>query len=233
MDGGADGSYLITGGLGGLGLSVGRWMVERGARHVVLVGRSGPTEQARAAMREMEGQGAQVLAVQADVSRRASVAGLLSELGQRLPALRGVVHAAGVAVDSTVEEETEERLLRALAPKVQGAWNLHSLLSARAGEESPPLDFFVLYSSAMSVLGPPGSVNYAAADAFLDALAHHRRAQGLAATSIGWGLFSDVGAAVGRRGFRRRASAGGCSRTWARRRERGPPSGWRAAACPA
>ncbi|AGP36043.1 type I polyketide synthase [Sorangium cellulosum] len=191
-----DGSYLITGGLGGLGLSVGRWMVERGARHVVLVGRSGPTEQARAAMREMEGQGAQVLAVQADVSRRASVAGLLSELGQRLPALRGVVHAAGVAVDSTVEEETEERLLRALAPKVQGAWNLHSLLSARAGEESPPLDFFVLYSSAMSVLGPPGSVNYAAADAFLDALAHHRRAQGLAATSIGWGLFSDVGAAA-------------------------------------
>ncbi|WP_437947156.1 SDR family NAD(P)-dependent oxidoreductase [Sorangium sp. So ce296] len=192
----ADGSYLITGGLGGLGLSVGRWMVERGARHVVLVGRSGPTEQARAAMREMAGQGAQVLAVQADVSQRASVAGLLSELGHRQPALRGVVHAAGVAVDSTVEEETEERLLRALAPKVQGAWNLHSLLSARAGKESPPLDFFVMYSSAMSVLGPPGSVNYAAADAFLDALAHHRRAQGLAATSIGWGLFSDVGAAA-------------------------------------
>ncbi|WP_437562309.1 SDR family NAD(P)-dependent oxidoreductase [Sorangium sp. So ce542] len=191
-----DGSYLITGGLGGLGLSVGRWMVERGARHLVLVGRSGPTEQAREAMREMEGQGAQVLAVQADVSQRASVAGLLSELGQRLPALRGVVHAAGVAVDSTVEEETEERLLRALAPKVQGAWNLHSLLSARTGEESPPLDFFVLYSSAMSVLGPPGSVNYAAADAFLDALAHHRRAQGLPAMSIGWGLFSDVGAAA-------------------------------------
>ncbi|WP_437320287.1 SDR family NAD(P)-dependent oxidoreductase [Sorangium sp. So ce385] len=214
-----DGSYLITGGLGGLGLSVGRWMVERGARHLVLVGRSGPTEQARAAMREMEGQGAQVLAVQADVSQGASVAGVLSAFGEGLPALRGVVHAAGVAVDSTVEEETEERLLRALGPKVQGAWNLHSLLSARTGEERPPLDFFVLYSSAMSVLGPPGIVNYAAADAFLDALAHHRRAQGLPATSIGWGLFSDVGAAASSGVAERLASRGMPGLTEAQGRE--------------
>ncbi|WP_437970634.1 type I polyketide synthase [Sorangium sp. So ce260] len=201
-----DGTYLITGGLGGLGLSVGRWMVDRGARHLVLVGRSGATERARAAMREMEGTGAQVLAVQADVAQRASVERLLSELGQRLPPLRGVVHAAGVAVDSTVEEETEERLFEALGPKMQGAWNLHSLLGTREAET--PLDFFVLYSSAMSVLGPPGSVNYAAADAFLDALAHHRRAQGLAATSINWGLFSDVGAAARSGAAERMASRG-------------------------
>ncbi|WP_437970633.1 SDR family NAD(P)-dependent oxidoreductase [Sorangium sp. So ce260] len=201
-----DGTYLITGGLGGLGLSVGRWMVDRGARHLVLVGRSGATERARAAMKEMEGTGAQVLAVQADVAQRASVERLLSELGQRLPPLRGVVHAAGVAVDSTVEEETEERLFEALGPKMQGAWNLHSLLGTREAET--PLDFFVLYSSAMSVLGPPGSVNYAAADAFLDALAHHRRAQGLAATSINWGLFSDVGAAARSGAAERMASRG-------------------------
>ncbi|MGK3959667.1 SDR family NAD(P)-dependent oxidoreductase [Sorangium sp. So ce118] len=182
-----DGSYLIVGGLGGLGLALAQRMVSRGARHLVLSGRSGPSEPARRAIEAMQAEGAQVVVVQADVSQRAEVAGLLATIERRAPRLRGVVHAAMVLADSTVLEQSPERFWKTMSPKMHGAWHLHELTADR------PLDFFVLYSSVASLLGAPGNGNYTAASAFLDALAHHRRSLGLPALSINWGLFSDAG----------------------------------------
>lgn len=188
-----DGSYLITGGLGGLGLSVAAWMVERGARHLVLLGRSGASEPAREAVRAMEAAGARVAVVAADVSRRDDLARVLAGVERDMPALRGVVHAAAVLDDRTSIELDAERLRRVMAPKMLGAWNLHALTADR------PLDFFVLYSSAGALLGSVGQANYVAANAFLDALAHHRRLSGKPALSIDWGPFSDVGLAAAHR----------------------------------
>nr|AQW44889.1 polyketide synthase [Corallococcus coralloides] len=186
----ADASYLITGGLGGLGLSVARWLVEQGARHLALVGRKAPSAQAGEAIRTLESAGARVLVVAADVSREEDVGRLLSELRAHLPPLRGVVHAAGLLEDHTLLELSDGHFRRVAAPKVHGAWNLHA---RTLGE---PLDFFVMYSSAAVPLGSPGQGNYAAANAFMDALAEQRRSLGLPAMSIQWGAFSEVGLAA-------------------------------------
>ncbi|QSQ15451.1 type I polyketide synthase [Myxococcus landrumensis] len=194
----ADASYLITGGLGGLGLSVARWLVEQGARHLALVGRTAPSARAEELIRVLEAAGARVQVSAADVSREEDVERVLSELRAHLPPLRGIVHAAGLLDDHTALELSDEHFRKVAAPKVQGAWNLHV---RTLGE---PLDFFVLYSSAAVLLGSPGQGNYAAANAFMDALAEQRRALGLPAMSIQWGAFSEVGlaAAVDVRGDR-------------------------------
>ncbi len=183
----ADASYLITGGLGGFGLVVARWMVERGARHLVLVGRSGAhTPEALAAVAELQEMGAWVVVCRADVSRAEDVESLFVEV-DRLPPLRGVVHAAMVLEDSLLVNLDRSLMRRVLAPKVSGAWNLHLQTRER------PLDFFVLFSSLSSVFGHAGQGNYAAANAFLDALAWHRRASGLPALTINWGALGEVG----------------------------------------
>ncbi|MGK4000892.1 type I polyketide synthase [Sorangium sp. So ce1024] len=188
----ADGAYLIAGGLGGLGLRLAEWLVAQGARHVALVGRSGATEAARAAIDAMQAKGARVLALRGDVSRPDDVARVLAEIDAQMPPLRGVVHAAMVLEDATALSLDAERFRRVTAPKVQGAWALHEATRDRA------LDLFVMYSSAASLLGPSGQGSYAAANAFLDALAHHRRALGLPALSIDWGMFSEVGGVADR-----------------------------------
>ncbi|XXX76158.1 SDR family NAD(P)-dependent oxidoreductase [Sorangium sp. So ce134] len=186
----ADRSYLITGGLGGLGLSLARWLVEQGARHLALVGRRGAGPEAQQAIREMEAAGAQVLVEPADVSRRDEVERLFGRLEQRLPPLRGIVHAAAVLDDHTLLEQSEESFRKVFGPKALGAWNLHA---RSAGHE---LDFFVMYSSAASLFGSPGQGNYTAANALLDALAHERQRRGLRSMSIQWGAFSEVGLAA-------------------------------------
>jgi acyl carrier protein len=107
-----------------------------------------------------------------------------------MPPLRGIIHAAGVLEDRTLQEMDEEQFTRAIHPKILGGWNLH------AATWGIPLDFFVMYSSAAALLGPPGQGNYAAANTFLDALAHARAAEGLPAMSIQWGAFSEVGLAA-------------------------------------
>jgi epothilone polyketide synthase D len=188
----ADVSYLVTGGLGGLGLAVAEWMVAQGARYLMLVGRRAPSEAAREAIARMEEAGASILVAGADASRKADVDALLVRIGADLPPLRGVVHAAGILQDRTVLELSVEAMREVAAPKVQGAWNLHEATIERGIE----LDFFVLYASAASILGSPGQGNYAAANAFLDALAHDRRARGLPGLSIDWGPFSQVGLAA-------------------------------------
>jgi NADP-dependent 3-hydroxy acid dehydrogenase YdfG/acyl carrier protein len=186
----ARGTYLVTGGLGGLGLAVARWMVGEGARHLVLLGRNGPSPEAESRLAEMREAGARVVVIRADVSEPAEVAAALSEIRGTLPRLRGVVHAAGRLDDGLLSDLDQGRLRSVMAPKADGAWNLHVHTLAR------PLDFFVLFSSAASILGSPGQANYAAANSFLDALAHHRRSLGLAGQTINWGPWSEVGLAA-------------------------------------
>jgi myxalamid-type polyketide synthase MxaB len=185
----ADGSYLITGGLGALGLCVAGQLVELGARHLVLAGRSGASPEAGATIARLRSAGASVQVVQANIASARDVAGLIETCQAQAP-LRGVLHAAGVLDDGVLDRQTAERFARVLAPKVYGAWHLHTLT------RELPLDFFVLFSSMASVLGSAGQTNYAAANAFPDALAHHRRAQGLPGLSINWGPWAEVGMAA-------------------------------------
>jgi len=187
----ADGSYLVTGGLGGLGLSVAGWLAARGAGHLVLVGRSGAASaEQQAAVAGLEARGARVTVAKADIADRAQVERVLGEVAATGMPLRGLVHAAGILDDGLLQQQTPERFRAVMAPKVMGALHLHALTS------KAPLDFFVLYASAAGLLGSPGQGNYAAANTFLDALAHHRRARGLSGLSIDWGVFSEVGLAA-------------------------------------
>lgn len=195
-----DRSYLVTGGLGGLGLSVARGLVDKGARSVVLVGRRRPNEEAQNAIRVMEERGARVLTMQADVSRQDEVDGVLQTIQGNMPQLGGIVHAAAVLDDHTLLEQSAQSFQTAFAAKALGAWNLHTLC------EGKDLDFFVMYSSAAALFGSPGQGNYAAANAFLDALAHARSRKGLPGMSIQWGPFSEVGLAAAREGGIQRLS---------------------------
>jgi len=194
-----DGSYLITGGLGGLGLLVAQLLIERGAGQLLLVSRSQPKEAVQRQLKELEQMGAQgvkIIVAQADVSQREQLARVLNGIDPAYP-LRGVIHAAGVLDDGVLSQQTVERFRTVFAPKVAGAWHLHTLSQEMSDHNgTPELDFFVLFSSAASLLGSSGQANHAGANAFLDALAYHRREQGLAALSINWGAWSDIGSAA-------------------------------------
>ncbi|HZN17327.1 MAG TPA: type I polyketide synthase [Micromonosporaceae bacterium] len=185
----ADATYLVTGGLGGMGLGIARWLVGEGARHLVLLGRSAPSAEAAAALRELPGD-AQVVTRQVDVADAQALAEVVAEVAETMPPLRGVVHAAGVLDDGVLAQQTWQRFAGVLAPKVAGGWNLHQLT------RELPLDFFVLCSSAAALLGSAGQSSYVTANAFLDALAHHRRSLGLVATSVNWGPWADAGMAA-------------------------------------
>jgi thioester reductase-like protein len=183
-----DATYLLAGGLGGFGLAVARWMVERGARHLVLMGRRGIfSEEARQAVAELQKDGTQVVVFQGDVSQGADVAAALAHIDSNLPPLRGVLHAAMVLEDCLLLKLDWEQLRRVMAPKMNGAWNLHTQTLGR------PLDHFILFSSLSSVLGVAGQANYAAANTFLDALTYYRRAHGLPSLTVNWGYLGGVG----------------------------------------
>jgi acyl transferase domain-containing protein/acyl carrier protein len=186
----ADGNYLITGGLGGLGLTFAQWMVEQGARHLVLAGRSGASDEAKGAIEAMEKAGAKITVAKADVAKPEQVANVLAQIKKSMLPLKGIIHAAGILADGTLAQIDRERFYAAMPPKIDGAWNLH----LQTLDE--PLDFFILFSSVASVLGTTGQGNYAAGNAFLDALAQHRRAAGRPAMSINWGPWSKVGLAA-------------------------------------
>ena len=185
-----DRSYLVTGGLGGIGLEVAGWLHELGAGAVVLNGRREPGEAASAALRELESRGAEVRVELADVTDGAAVEGMVRRIGESdLPPLGGVIHGAGTLADASLANQGREGFLRVLRPKVWGAWHLHR---ATLGLE---LELFVLFSSVSGVLGNPGQSNHAAANAFLDQLARWRRERGLAGQAIAWGAWSGVGEA--------------------------------------
>lgn len=185
-----DGTYLITGGCGGLGLIVSDWMVRQGAKHLVLMSRGGPSKAAGEVVAALERAGAKVMVAAGDVSREEDVTRVLEEIAESGVPLRGIVHAAGVLEDGVLLRQDWKRFEAVLTPKVAGAWNLHALT------QHLPLDFFVLFSSAASIVGSPGQGNYAAANAFLDALSHYRHARGLPALSINWGPWADTGMAA-------------------------------------
>ncbi|MFB1483782.1 SDR family NAD(P)-dependent oxidoreductase [Corallococcus sp. RDP092CA] len=184
-----DAAYLITGGSGGLGLLVARWLVEHGARHLVLLGRR-DMSQLQPDVADLRRAGARIDLVRGDVSDASTCRSVVSRLTHEGIPLRGVIHAAGVLEDGALRQQTWARFATVLAPKVLGAFNLHE------ATRDQPLDFFVLFSSTASLIGSAGQANHSAANAFLDALAHARRAQGLPALSINWGAWSEVGAAA-------------------------------------
>jgi len=188
----SDVTYLITGGLGGLGLETARWLVNEGARSLVLIGRHVPSEYAQAAIVKMEHVGAVITTFQADVSQAAEVANVFAYIKESLPPLRGIFHTAGVLDDGMLMHQTWSRFQKVLAPKMDGAWILHEQSIAF----NLHLNFFVLYGAGAAVFGSPGQGNYAAANSFLDSLAHFRRAQGLPALSVDWGAWAEVGMAA-------------------------------------
>ncbi len=180
-----DGTVLITGGTGGLGGLVARHLVlEHGVRSLLLTSRQGPAAAGASELQaELESCGARVRCAACDVTDRSELEALLASVPAEDP-LSAVVHAAGVFGNSLVESLTPELLDHVLAPKVDGAWHLHELT------KHLDLSAFVLFSSTAGTLGHPGQSNYAAANVFLDTLAAHRRALGLAGTSMAWGLWS-------------------------------------------
>ncbi len=179
-----DGAYLITGGLGGFGRVLAEWLVECGARHLVLSSRSGAsTPEAVEFVTKLESQGITVTVAKADIGSADEVKRLISEI----PALKGVFHLAMVIDDAPLSALTAERLRVVMAPKAYGAWLLHE------NTKSLDLDCFVMFSSVSSIFGNPAQGNYAAANAFLDSLAHHRRASGLPALAINWGVLGGEG----------------------------------------
>jgi acyl transferase domain-containing protein/acyl carrier protein len=184
------GSYLVTGGLGGLGLKLAEELVARQAGRIVLAGRSAPSAEADRLLQRLRAAGAQISVVQADVSDAADCRRLLAEATRPDYPLRGLIHAAGVLADGMITAQSWDHFERALPAKVHGAFNLHQ------GTRGLDLDFFVLFSSVAATTGSLGQSNYAAANAFMNQLARHRRANGLCASSICWGPWAEVGMAA-------------------------------------
>jgi NADPH:quinone reductase-like Zn-dependent oxidoreductase/SAM-dependent methyltransferase/acyl carrier protein len=185
-----DRTYLITGGLGGLGLQVADWLMQQGATQLVLIGRN--PERSPEHLQRLRSTGATIQVVAADVCDRAALSQVVIDIDRSGYPLAGVIHAAGVLADGTLQQLHPIQLAEVMQPKVAGAWHLHQLT------EALPLDFFVLFSSATTLFGSPGQANHVAANTFLDALAHYRHTQGLPALSINWGTWSQVGAAAAR-----------------------------------
>ncbi len=191
-----DATYLITGGLGMLGRSAAQWLIKQGGRHLVLTGRTANPEAARELLGAAEAAGASIRVMPADISREEDVSSLMRMIADEMPPLRGVVQSAGVLDDGILAQLGWDRFAPLFEPRVYGSWLLHE------HTRSLDLDFFILKSSLLSLLGSAGQGNYTASAAFLDSLAAHRRAAGLPATVINWTAWSGGGlaAASGARG---------------------------------
>ncbi len=186
----ADGTYVLSGGLGALGLSLAQYLAERGAGAIALLGRSAPSEYAAERISALRERGVQVRTVAVDVTDANSLDAALAELRAELPPLRGVFHAAGLLDDATILNLQPEQLDRVIAPKVDGARNLDRATA------TDPLDLFVLFSSAAALIGNAGQAAYAAGNAYMDTLAEARRRRGLPGLSVQWGPFEDIGLAA-------------------------------------
>lgn len=177
-------TYLITGGLGGLGRTLAKWLIEKGAKHLVLTGRSKPDQEALKALQDL---GAIITYESLDISDEHAVEELLTRLTTAEKPLKGIFHLAGILDDAPLMEQNWERFEKIFAPKVYGSYYLH--------RHSKNLDFFVMFSSLMSNLGNPGQSNYAAANSFMNALCDYRKKQGLPAHSLSWGPWAEIGMA--------------------------------------
>jgi len=182
----ADAAYLVTGGLRGIGLRVASWLATQGARHLVLVGRTPPSGPHAAEIERLRQAGTEVGIELADVADEAAMTAVFARIG---PPLAGLFHSAGIFDDKTLRNHDAQRFAEVFTAKISGSRVLDRLTRGLA------LDHFVLFSSVAALLGPPGLANYAAANAFLEALAHQRRRQGLPALAIAWGPWAQVGMA--------------------------------------
>lgn len=183
-----DGAYLLSGGTGGIGLRLGAWMAERGAGCLLLLSRSGRAD--AEAIARIEAAGTRVHVLRADVADAEALGAALAGLRPQIPPIRGVFHLAAVLADATLDRQDAARFVEVLHPKLAGALALEAVTAA------DPLDHFVLFSSAATTLGSAGQGNYAAANAVLDAMAARRRARGLPALAVAWGVWDEVGLAV-------------------------------------
>ena len=183
-------TYLITGGLGGLGLVTAQAFAQHGARHLVLTSRHAASDEALQVIAALRESGVTIETRQADMSADADVKALLDEIAATMPPLRGIVHAAGILDDAVVSHLSLSKFESVMAGKVGGALALDARL------KDFNLDFLVYYSSVAGILGSPGQANYAAANAMLDAVAYNQRARGIPAISIDWGSWSEVGLAA-------------------------------------
>ncbi len=200
-----DRTYLVTGGLGGIGCAVADWLANHEAGAIMLNGRRAPDAEAEETIRKLRERGVTVEVELADVTDAAAIDRMLERIDATLPPLGGVIHSVGVLSDGALTNQSWERFETVLWPKILGAWRLH-----RATEHRD-LDLFVLFSSRVGVMGNPGQANHAAANAFLDQLAGHRRARGLPGQAIAWGAWSEIGEAAEQRERidRRRTALGG------------------------
>lgn len=192
-----DGTYLITGGNGAIGQTLARRLAEQGAGRIVLCGRRALDKTLEKTITELEKAGARAEYQRADITDADAVGRLLENIRKSGPPLRGIIHAAGVLIDKRIDELAAAEAEAVLAPKILGSLHLdrHS--------QNDPLDFFVLFSSISALLGNPGQFSYAAANAFMDHLARHRRERGLTATSINWGAWRGAGMGAEARGLER------------------------------
>ncbi|MFG2132879.1 SDR family NAD(P)-dependent oxidoreductase [Streptomyces sp. NPDC048751] len=197
-----DGTVLITGGLGAVGRHLARLLAERGVPRLLLTSRQGAADpRTSEAVAELAALGAEAEVAACDAADADALAEVIAGVGEELP-LRGVVHCAGVLDDGVVAELTPERLARVMRPKVDGAAHLHRLTAEL------PLDLFLLVSSAAGVVGNAGQGNYAAANVFLDQLAHHRQALGLPGVSVSFGVWAGEGLAAEHADLERMARLG-------------------------
>jgi polyketide synthase PksN len=183
----SDATYLITGGLGGLGLTLAKWLMERNAGRIILIGRRECDEQAKKALAQLDSSGQHILYEKVDVSDERAMETFLGRLQTERQPLKGIFHLAGVLHDGTLMEQNWAQFSEAYAPKVFGSLNLHHY--------TKDLDLFVMFSSIASVLGSPGQSNYASANSFMDALCEYRVQHGLPGLCVSWGPWSDVGMA--------------------------------------
>ncbi|MBL1208761.1 hybrid fatty acyl-AMP ligase/type I polyketide synthase [Geminocystis sp. GBBB08] len=180
-------SYLITGGLGALGIQCARWLISQGAKNLILISRRQPSITIQRQLDSWQKQGIKILVANVDVSNLENLRGIFQQISSSFfPPLKGIIHSAGVLADGILTTLTAEKLSSVMAGKIQGAWNLH-LLSLDLS-----LDFFVMFSSVASLLGSAGQSNYGAANGYLDSFASYRHRLNLPALTINWGAF-DVG----------------------------------------
>ncbi|MCX7124412.1 MAG: SDR family NAD(P)-dependent oxidoreductase, partial [Gammaproteobacteria bacterium] len=183
-------TYLVTGGLNGFGFRTAEWLAEKGAKHLVLLGRSGVNcETIKSAIAALNDQGVSVHAKALDITDSEVLNNLLLEIKNEMPPLKGIFHAAAVYEDTIITNLTDEKMHNVLAPKLLGAWNLHQA----AITHQLSLDYFVVYSSVTTLLGNPGQANYVAANAFLENLVSMRRTMHLPGFYVAWGAIDDVG----------------------------------------
>ncbi|MFZ1322475.1 MAG: SDR family NAD(P)-dependent oxidoreductase [Ignavibacteria bacterium] len=186
----SEGTYMITGGLSGLGLLTAKWLSEKGAKNLALLSRRDNTNESDKILNEIRSSGTDVKIFKCDITLKEDLQKTINDINATGKNLKGIIHSAGLLDDGILLNQTIEKFEKVLSPKIKGAWYLHELT------KDLEIDFFIMYSSIASLLGSAGQANHSAANSFLDSFAFYRKAKGLPAMSINWGVWSEIGSAV-------------------------------------